>query len=325
MAHPSTPVIPSPNPGKKTLPETRGRGLSAGHVARDGLTLLFLLSFSQRSLLKMAFSTSLCTQVVAAAADKHSNSIRHNLSLNKHFIRVPREKGEPGKGGFWKLDPQYANQLKSGASKKRRMTSVQLHLAFTKRAQPEAQCVTSPAASAPTSKNILNVSVELQQLLEEFEEVTGDLNANPAGHKCKQPSLQQVAKAPRQGEQPELGWLEGDLDWEAIFDTSRNGEFSLSEDLELTPPNNPMKVNLGWTGDGQHMDCAQGQEQVLTKINQNNLEFETLMATSLLPHPWDEETEDDLSNSVNIEQLFDLSDASLPADGSDWSSLASLV
>ncbi|KAF8565205.1 hypothetical protein P879_03426 [Paragonimus westermani] len=48
------------------------------------------------------------------------NSIRHNLSLNRYFIRVPRSTNEPGKGAFWQLEPTCDAHLITQAFKRRR-------------------------------------------------------------------------------------------------------------------------------------------------------------------------------------------------------------
>lgn len=275
------------------------------------------------------------------------NSIRHNLSLNKCFIKVPRQKDEPGKGGFWKIDPQYAERLLSGAYKKRRMPPVQINPALQSRLKVNFRPVTTGPCSPSEPKPDYHVSPESQLLLREFEESTGAeqkwdpnlaegtmLGSWPVvrgkiGTKRKQVlgSRNGDNKVPRRSsspllsndEQKEIGSLKGDFDWDALLDSALSGELSLDGGESLSP----IMKEEDLTVQGNHVSHVEApvgvsELHVLVEAHRNSevsdMDEETFLATAFLESPWpDDENQGHsdflCSSTVNLDQLFDLGDS----------------
>ena len=69
-------------------------------------------------------SRGLHERQLPACQFEFQNSIRHNLSLNRYFVKVPRSQEEPGKGSFWRIDQASEPKLVEQAFRRRRQRGV---------------------------------------------------------------------------------------------------------------------------------------------------------------------------------------------------------
>lgn len=166
------------------------------------------------------------------------NSIRHNLSLNKCFMKVPRQKDEPGKGGFWQIDPQYADMFVNGVFKRRRMPATNFSTQRQNRILSSCSSY-SPQRNTQTGMDHYQVPV--------------------AGSKRKQACPKRGGKLVRMSQSPLLASeiktsdvLRGDFDLSSVFDDVLSGNGSTFEDLDINTALSSLSCEMDVSSQNQH-------------------------------------------------------------------------
>lgn len=78
------------------------------------------------------------------------NSIRHSLSFNDCFLKIPRTPDKPGKGSFWALHPESGNMFENGCylRRQKRFKDDRKDV-FRQGSKPDSNCSAGNASSTP--------------------------------------------------------------------------------------------------------------------------------------------------------------------------------
>ncbi|XP_074647082.1 forkhead box protein J1-A-like [Tubulanus polymorphus] len=272
------------------------------------------------------------------------NSIRHNLSLNKCFEKVPRRKDEPGKGGFWRINPEYSDMLVNGIYKKRR-TSTRENIQPVKRIKKEVIEDDSNSSLTDFQRTLSNIKSESVDLLERVKnpadvglnELKGDFCWNALlnqdievnGIRMKAEDILNSSESenvynisptsPISAMSPPHSEHNSDSGLEDIWDF--NGDNHNDAPLDLTTSGSPLDLTVqgigikapdGWLNDSlsyglRHSGNRSGLSTPIAPSPSIDDTFSS--------HPWEESRLDfdEAIASFDMDTLFDISSIPLPS------------
>ncbi|XP_019906430.2 forkhead box protein J1-B-like isoform X2 [Esox lucius] len=165
------------------------------------------------------------------------NSIRHNLSLNKCFVKVPRRKDEPGKGGFWQIDSQHADLSVDGVFRRRRMPATHFYTQKNSKNHQSSQ-----------NRITQNHHLDRTQAHRRVSQRGAGAGHKPLRGGTKWATVHKSTLLTSNLREPEV--LKGELDWAMVFDDILNGNSNDIDNLDMN-----LAVNTpGWEMELSHQE-----------------------------------------------------------------------